>query len=181
MALAVAAILSPTIAEAVERVVAAGISQLCKELGEQARRLSEVEHRLSDLEDELQTSFTNDAKSAQTQQYLLDKIDDLENRSFRNNLRIIGLPESFKAVLISEICSLRIPQALGISSACTIERAHRLGSPSNDHRSQRPFIVWYLNYADRLAILKSFKNGKSLHPRWQQPPVIHQLLSRGGL
>lgn len=58
MAQAVAAIISPTITEAVERAVAAGISQLRKELGDQARRILEVKHGVSDLKDELQSSFT---------------------------------------------------------------------------------------------------------------------------
>lgn len=44
-----AALLSPTITAAVDRVVAAGISQLRKELGDHAKKLPELEHRLSDI------------------------------------------------------------------------------------------------------------------------------------
>lgn len=95
IAQAVAALLSQTITAAVDRAVATGITQLRKELGDHAKRLSELEHHISDIEDEIHQSQASDQQYAHTQQYKLEKLDDLENCACQNNLRIIGLPESF--------------------------------------------------------------------------------------
>lgn len=74
----VAVLLSPTITAAVDRAIAAGITQHRKEMGDHANRLSELEHHVSDLEDELQSSYTSGPQSKQAQQFILDKLDDLQ-------------------------------------------------------------------------------------------------------
>lgn len=43
-----------------------------------------------------------------------------------------------------------------------IKRVHHLGPPYKDRHSPRPVIIRYLNYMDRVAILKSFHNAKLL-------------------
>lgn len=97
LAQAVAAVLSPTITAAVDRKNAAGITKFKKELEDQAKCLSELEHHLSDLEDEIQGYHTFKQQAKNMQEYILEKLDDLENRSRRNNLRIIELPKSLNA------------------------------------------------------------------------------------
>lgn len=92
-----AAFLSTTITTAVDRAIAAGITQHRKELGEHAKFLSKIEHRMSDLEDEIQSSHATEQQLRHTQQYFLDKLDDLENHLYRNNLSVIELPESFNS------------------------------------------------------------------------------------
>lgn len=148
MARAVAALLSPKITAAVDRAVAAGITQLRKEMGEHAKFMSELEHHLSDLDDEVQGSQASDQQQTQTQQYILEKINDFENRSRRNNPRVIGLPESFNVVSLLEVCAISLHQALGITTPCVVEIAHRLGTPSNDCHTPGPIIVCYLNYME---------------------------------
>lgn len=143
IAQAVAALLSHTIAAAVERAVAAGISQLRKELGDHAKKA--VRHCVWQY--------------AKTQQYILDQLDDLENRSRRNNLRTIGLPESFTP---GEVCSTGILVAIWLTCPCLVERAHHPGAPSKDRRSPQPVIVQYRNYSDRVALLQSFHNFNAL-------------------
>lgn len=44
----------------------------------------------------------------QENKHLSEKVDDLENRSRRNNLRILGLPENDLVTL----CEREIPEAL---------------------------------------------------------------------
>lgn len=98
----------------------------------------------------------------QTQQYILDKLDDFENQSRGNNLRVIGLPKSFNSDSLQDICTSDIPSTLGITSLCIVERAHRMETPSNEERTPQPVIVSYLDYTDRVNVLKSFRNSKSL-------------------
>lgn len=158
MAQAVADLFSPTITAAVDRAVTAGIEQLQREIREQAGGLTEVEQHVSDLEEEAQSSQAAAHQASQSQQYILEKLDDQEKHSRRNNLRIIGLPEAYNSSSLTELCNTRIPAALGITTPCIVERAHRMGAPSNDRRSPRPTIVRHLKYLDRVAILKSFRN-----------------------
>lgn len=135
LAQAVATLLSPTITAAVDRAIAAGITQLIKELGDQAKRPSELELCISDLEDEVQTSFTSDQQSEKAQQFILDKLDALENRSRCNNLQTIDLPEYINAESLHDICTSHIPATLEISSHCTVERVYQLGASPNDRRT----------------------------------------------
>lgn len=86
MAQAVADLLSPTITSAVDRVVTAGIDQLRRELKEQAGRLNVAEQRIADLEEEAWNTHETALQASQTQQYILEKLDDLENRSRSNNV-----------------------------------------------------------------------------------------------
>lgn len=58
-----------------------------------------------------------------TVQYMADKINDLENPSRGNNLRIIGLPEAYKMANLHRLCTEYIPKVLGIKHICTVERA----------------------------------------------------------
>lgn len=97
IAQAVATLLSPTITLAVDRAITAGIDQFHSELREHASRLSEAENRISVIEGEIQSSHTESLQAFKTQQYILEKLDDLENRSRRNNLHIIGLPETYNS------------------------------------------------------------------------------------
>lgn len=74
-------------------------------------------------------------------QHLTDKLDDLETRSNinNNNIRIVGLPEQYKASELKDICEQTIPKALGIKTTCTVESAHRLGqiNPDKENADKR--------------------------------------------
>lgn len=62
----------------------------------------------------------------QAQPLLHDKIEDLENCSRMNNLRIMGLPETYKHTSLDlDIYVTHIPEVLGLHFKCVPERAHR--------------------------------------------------------
>lgn len=75
---------------------------------------------------------------------MLDKLDDLENRSRRSNLRIIGIPETVKQDELIHICEEVLPTALGLRNKMTVERAHRIGALQKDRKGFRPVIAKYL-------------------------------------
>lgn len=62
-----------------DRAITVGITQLRKELGGHTKGISELEHHMSDIDDKVQNSFTSEQQSKEAQQYILDKLDDLEN------------------------------------------------------------------------------------------------------
>lgn len=123
IAQAVADLLSPTITAKVDRAVSAGIMQLRKELGEHSQRLTEAEQCISSIEDDQYNMNAAMEKFTLAQQHLHNRIEDLENRSRRNNLRIIGLPESHKhgSLRVLGVCTYALPDALGINRRCTVE------------------------------------------------------------
>ena len=162
IAQAVAALLSPMIAASVEKAVNAGMAQIKAQLGEHGTRLNELEHRLSSAEEELYQAQATEHAQDKTNQFILQKLDDLENRSRRSNLRFVGVPESLQASALSDFCAQRIPEALGLPGPCTVERAHRMGAFNSDRKSPRPIIAKYLNYADKTLILHSFRQARQL-------------------
>lgn len=114
---------------------------------------------MSDLEEEAQSSQATAHQASQThirswKNWMIWKT------AHHNNLRIVGLPETYNSGLLTELCNTHIPGALGINKPCIVERAHRVGAPSND-RSTPPPNNQYLNYSDRVALLKSFQNANS--------------------
>lgn len=101
--------------------------------------------------------------------HLREKVDDLENRSRRNNLRILGLPEDIPQQELANICEKEIPELLRLPASCKVERAHRLGpdlrsakrdtNPNVSRTAEKPrqVIVKYLDYADKTNILRTFR------------------------
>lgn len=61
-------------------------------------RIEEAEQRISTIEEEIMEVHSFTTKSDTAIQILLEKVDDLENRSRRNNLRIVGIPETVKPI-----------------------------------------------------------------------------------
>lgn len=80
------------------------------------------------MEEDLTYIHESTAEADGIIKYLLEKVDDLENCSRRSNLRIIGLPESYTNTDLNRICSIAIPEALGLQAKCVVERTHRLGA-----------------------------------------------------
>ena len=91
-----------------------------------------------------------------------NKLDDLENRSRRNNLCFEGIPESPNETWqeseskIKHLISSHMPE---VGTDFVIERAHRVGRPRSDSKP-RKIVAPFLNYKDREAV---FKAKKKLH------------------
>lgn len=59
---------------------------LKKQIGERSTRLNGVENRLSSMEEEVYHAQATEQAQDKTNQYILHKLDDLENRSRSSNL-----------------------------------------------------------------------------------------------
>ena len=103
---------------------------------------------------------------------LQDKIDDLENRSRRNNLCFEGVPEQDGGEKTWEATEERsralVLPKLGVPEDIVIERAHRV---AQRQRSQRPrmIIARFLNFKDKEKVVQARKRlvgtDISLHQR----------------
>ena len=83
------------------------------------------------------------------------KVDDLEGRSRRNNLRICNIPEGkengYDDPSMEKFADMVIRQSLGIElNADAIQRAHRVGPKKPEKK--RDIIVYFLRYTDKERI-----------------------------
>lgn len=156
MAQAVAEILKPTVVDAVEQAIEHSLAKLQTAVQAHDDRLDETEQHISTLEEELMEVHSGNNKTDTTIQMLLDKVDDLENRSRRNNLRIVGVLEMVKPIDLQKLCEEIIPQAMGMTKRVTVERDQRLGAPQPDRRGLGQVIARYLNFNDKNTILQKF-------------------------
>lgn len=132
-------------------------------------RVTEAEDRISANQDDVTSlkTQTNTMKAAIEE--LVSKVDDLENRARRSNLRLVGLPEKEEG---SDMCAFLerwIPEVLGehnFPRPVLIERAHRIGgagagdAEAGGRSGGRPRVVImkFLNYADKSRVMKAARN-----------------------
>lgn len=135
--------------KAMERQVSGKVDEILSEVMDVKVRLTEAEERISGTEDEIiQLKVRNNTLEKQMKS-MADKVMDLENRSRRNNLRLVGLPETLE---------------LGESvTPLIIERAHRIPSSGQkngqDGKVQpRTVIMKFLNFRQKEHVLKAAKS-----------------------
>ena len=133
------------------------LDQMCVRLDKQDTRMHEAENRIPTLED----TSASQAKRIERLEIRLKSIavrsEDLEARSRRNNIRILGIAESaatgrldvFVETLLSDLM-----QRDSFSPSFLVERAHRsLGPRPPPGAPARPIIACLLNFRDRDTIL----------------------------
>ena len=120
-------------------------------------RLGVAEGRISDLEDTNAQTVPKLGECEKKLQVLWSRVEDLENRSRRNNIRIIGLKERLEqpgkmAKYVEKILS----DALGLGgSEFEIERAHRIPIPIPDPgKPPRAVLVRFLRSSARDCVIQ---------------------------
>lgn len=123
-----------------------GIEQTIGELRNVAKQFEECQADLVRVKD--------------TISILEGKIDDLENRSRRNNLIVYGISEaaneSFEE-LKKLVCEDIFDGLLNVTTA-SLERIHRLGKPQRN--KTRPVIVRFFDFNDKVNVLKNARKLK---------------------
>ncbi|KAK7877080.1 hypothetical protein WMY93_021953 [Mugilogobius chulae] len=130
-----------------------------------ATRVSQTEDRIGNNEDDIATLKKDNCTLKGELEALTRKVDDLENRSRRSNLRLVGLPEKAEG---RDMCSFLvkwIPEVLGTVSfpgPLIIERAHRIGRPPEADSAAtgpaprpRAVVMKFLNYADKTRVMRA--------------------------
>ncbi|KAF3836239.1 hypothetical protein F7725_028797 [Dissostichus mawsoni] len=119
------------------------ISGLKSMLDKLSSRVTEAEDRIGTAEDQLVDLDSRVVKLRKENDFLMEKVDQLENYSRRNNIRVINLGES---------CEGNDPPP---TEPLIIERAHRAFGPRPpaDQRP-RPVLIRLLKCQDRDKILR---------------------------
>lgn len=97
---------------------------------------------------------------------LTSKMDDLENRSRRSNLRLVNLPEKVEkgnAAAFLEEWLPNVPGPETFPALLAIERAHKLpGAPQSS--ALRVIIMKFLNFRDKIRVMQAArKKGKIVY------------------
>ena len=119
-------------------------------------RLQEAEARLDFLESAERERQTNPPATKDDFALLKDKLEDLENRSRRNNVRFIWIPEDKVHGEMTDFIEKLIPDLLGIEKKCEVERAHRVPTQlAQPGGKPRPIIARFLRSSDRDLVLRA--------------------------
>lgn len=122
-------------------------------------RLTEAEERLGRAEDGVVRIEKTAEVLQRTVEKLTAKVDDLENRSRRSNLRLIGLPENAEGRDVCSFLEKWIPETLGkesFQSPLVIERAHRVPSfRANPNAPPRALVMKFLNFRDKVQVINA--------------------------
>lgn len=122
-------------------------------------RTGALEERVSILEDRT-APVNGDIVQLQKQlKQAADKLEDMENRQRRSNIRVVGLPERSEGANPETFAEQWLRELLGpetFSSQFVAERAHRVPTkPLPPGAPPRPFLIKLLNYRDRDAALRA--------------------------
>lgn len=107
----------------------------------QEERLTAVEDSATKTSDTVTELEATVAAMRGEIQRLQDKCEDLENRSRRNNLRIVGIAEGEEGNKPTEFISNFLKDILDLEETPLIDRAHRLTLSQPKPGAPRPFIM----------------------------------------
>ncbi|KAJ1165491.1 hypothetical protein NDU88_005918 [Pleurodeles waltl] len=116
-------------------------------------RVTGLEHRMGTLETHTSTIQHRD----QDLSYLWSKVTDLEDRSRRDNIHLLGIPENEEGPDMQAFLSSVIPKLTSLSFDPLLEfqRAHRVGSKNPDGASRpRPIIACLLRHTQTRQLLQ---------------------------
>uniref|UniRef100_A0A087YSK6 L1 transposable element RRM domain-containing protein n=1 Tax=Poecilia formosa TaxID=48698 RepID=A0A087YSK6_POEFO len=127
-------------------------------------RVAEAENRISQTEDAISELKQLTKQLKGDNEFLKKKIDQLENYSSRNNIRVLGLKEGSEVMDPVKFFTTWIPELLGAGGPAAqrlevkIERAHRTGTmeprPGEPPRTTpKPVLVRLLRFQDCEKIL----------------------------
>lgn len=145
------------------------LKDLNKSVAAHESRITEAEQRISRIEDTINSNERALNATEKTTAQLEAQIDDLINRSKRNNVILRGLPEqpSEKQTLIPYLQE-KLPIWLGLPATLEnapdplyeMERAHRsFGAPPKPGRPPRPVIIRFLRSMGKEQVLRATRKG----------------------
>lgn len=130
------------------------IQDLKSNFNEFTNRLTEAKQRIGDTEDNISTLQKQVAELQKQVTSLTDKTENQENRSRRNNMRLINLPEGAEGQDAVTFLERWLPETFG--SDCFphllfIEQAHRLQQSLQDRNIV--LIMRFLNFKDKERVI----------------------------
>ncbi|KAJ1158301.1 hypothetical protein NDU88_010993 [Pleurodeles waltl] len=120
-------------------------------------RVTGLEHRMESLETQIATSQDRD----QDLLYLKSKLTDLEDRSRRDNIRLLGILENEEGTAIQAFLSSTLSKltSLDFDPPLELQRAHTVGPKRSDPSLRpHPIIACLLRHNQTRKILQAAWN-----------------------
>ena len=145
------------------------VSDIKSSLQFSQRDIEEINEKLSGVDQKIATQSAMVSGVLGDLDAVVEKADDLENRSRRNNIKVFGIPEEpFEDYAASEAkLKSAIANKLAIKDEIIIERAHRVGPKDGGSKTTRyghkrknsneprPIIAKLLNWKQKDSIIKA--------------------------
>lgn len=131
-------------------------------------RLGEAEQRISEVEDVSARMEENVGKCDKKLETLWTRVEDLENRSRRNNVRMVGLKEGKEETgKVIQYVEKVLSQGLGLTgNEFEIERAHRsFATMPNPDEPPRTVMIRFLRSSARDKVLQVAKEKRGI--KWE--------------
>ena len=109
-------------------------SIICKQIGDLTLKVADQEERIKSIDFDLHDVKEDLKRLKEENENLVEKIDDLENRSRRSNLVIFGLPETEKEDCHKIVADFLRFAEVPCDDLAQIERAHRTPTRPVSHR-----------------------------------------------
>nr|XP_033800013.1 uncharacterized protein LOC117360411 [Geotrypetes seraphini] len=144
--------------------------ELKDDLAEINSSLTQFQLRIEKLESRADSAALESAQFQDLTDKRIKKLEqdleDITNRSRRNNLRIIGLKEHIEGSDMTEFLKKWLPKVLNMDPDCEldIEHSHRVPSHMRlNQSSPRPVVAKFLRFPQALQILTAAKNHPGLN------------------
>ena len=144
------------------------LSALSNRVTDLEKRMEEAEERVSAAGDSTGAHGTCIATLEKTAEQLRLKIDDLENRGRRKNLKIVNLPEKTEGnTPLVDFLQTSFPTLVGLPAdypPLEIECAHRALAPTPaPDKPLRSVLVRFLRYSQREAVVRAAMKKRDIH------------------
>lgn len=149
-------------------VIRADTTELKNSVSALQTRMDEVETRLSNVEDNANNMANDNTRLTERVDQLWQRIEDYENQSRRNNVRLVGLKEGKEAGsnMNDYVRKILRDGFKRDGDEFEIERSHRSGGPrKDDNLAPRMILVRFLRYTARQKVLTAAKKAKGL--KWE--------------
>lgn len=157
----------------IKEEIAKAVSPIQAAVDEFTKKLGDYDEGLENLDKRLEVVETSYADLNNQYKKLLAKIDDLENRGRRCNLRILGIPEGMEqgnpTRFIADLLFDVLGGPDGLEKAPLLDRAHRVVAPVPPKgKRPRAFIVRIHYYQEKERIQQLARRKGKLEFRGEQ-------------
>ncbi|KAK7912984.1 hypothetical protein WMY93_013195 [Mugilogobius chulae] len=151
-----------------QRIVSTLSAQLSADravLDRHDQTIQQIETSMNDMQSRLLELESTCTLLKKDNEALKRKTDDLENRSRRNNIRVIGLPEKAEGPHPSAFLADCMKEIFGpnaFASPLKVDRAHRINVQRRNQDAPRPFIARIHHYQHKELLLNLAREKRKL-------------------
>lgn len=153
-----------------ERIIAKLSAQISADraiINQHQEAIQQLETAANDTQERMEKLESTCAALLESNEELKAKLDDLENRSRRNNIRIIGLPENIEGPQPTAFIDTLLREIFGADAFPTsaiADRAHRIATANKKATPPRPrpLIVRIHHFQTKERILKLAREAGSV-------------------